>query len=538
MLDSLTVPRRPYDFEDYIDILRRNFAWILAPAFLGLIISTVTAFMMPDTYYSGAMIRVTPQQISTVVVRPTTSQDVADRISSMAQVILSRNTLSGLINQYGLYKKELQKAPLEDVIEQMKRSINISAVGGTSAGTRFLPSMQIGFSYSDPYTAQKVCSDLVSRFMDLSNAGAVDANAAASGFINSELAQAKRDLDALEVKLADYRAKNAGRLPEEMQSNMQQANLLSGRVDSLSGQLNRNNEQRIMLEQELRINQDRMNQLRSPQAMVMNSKVSALDNQIEAVENNIAALKERYTDDYPDLQGARDQLAFLKRQRDAAAKEKPRAIDNSAEAASIGRQRQDLQDQIDRIQTQLKANAMDAKLLNGDLGNSNAALHTFEGRMGGVPTGDKEYEDMQRDRDLAKSRFIQLSQQSERTNITVDLEKNKQGENLELLDAASLPTSPVAPKRQTIIPVGAAIGLVLGLVLVAVRELKDTSLKDLKDARMYTQLSILGSIPLLENDIVVQRRKQVMWVGWATATLAGLAVMAVSAGHYYLSKGH
>ncbi len=54
MLDSLTVPRRPYDFEDYVDILRRNLRWIIAPTFAGLVISTVVAFFMPDVFFSMA----------------------------------------------------------------------------------------------------------------------------------------------------------------------------------------------------------------------------------------------------------------------------------------------------------------------------------------------------------------------------------------------------------------------------------------------------------------------------------------------------
>ena len=76
----------------------------------------------------------------------------------------------------------------------------------------------------------------------------------------------------------------------------------------------------------------------------------------------------------------------------------------------------------------------------------------------------------------------------------------------------------------------------MGVILVGIREVRDTSLKNLKDARLYTQLSILGSIPLLENDVVVQRRKQVMWVSWATGTILGVAIMAGSVAHYYLSK--
>jgi hypothetical protein len=122
----------------------------------------------------------------------------------------------------------------------------------------------------------------------------------------------------------------------------------------------------------------------------------------------------------------------------------------------------------------------------------------------------------------------------QKSDVSMRLEQRKQGQTLELLDQASLPDTPTAPKRRMIIPMGAVIGLLVGVVLVAIREVKDTSLKNLKDARLYTQLTILGSVPLLENDIVVQRRKQVMWVGWATATIAGLAIMAGSVAHYYL----
>ena len=90
--------------------------------------------------------------------------------------------------------------------------------------------------------------------------------------------------------------------------------------------------------------------------------------------------------------------------------------------------------------------------------------------------------------------------------------------------------------RWQIVGIGAVIGLMAGFAMAGAKEMKDTSLKNLKDVRAYTNLPVLSSIPLLENDIVVQRRKQVMWVGWATATIAGLAIMAGSMAHYYLTK--
>src|ERR1700746_348063 len=194
MLDSIAVPRRAYDFEDYIDILRRNFRWIIAPTFAGLVISVVVAFSMPDVYVSTATIRVTPQQISEQLVASVTSQDVADRINAMALVIYSRATMTSLINQYGLYKKDLKDEPLEDVIEKMKRNVITQPTGGTNAGNRVLPTMLVGFRYSDKYTAQKVCQDIVARLMSLSSEEGVQSQQAAHQFPTGEGQQAKQDL--------------------------------------------------------------------------------------------------------------------------------------------------------------------------------------------------------------------------------------------------------------------------------------------------------------------------------------------------------
>jgi polysaccharide chain length determinant protein (PEP-CTERM system associated) len=540
MLERLSVPRRPLDFEDYVDILRRNGRWIIGPVFAGLVISTVVAFMMQDTYVSTALIRIVPQQISQELVQNVTPQDVVDRINGMAQSILSRNTLTTLITSHGLYKKEIASEPMEDVVNTMRTAIKILPTAGVAMSGKSLPAMQVSFSYRDRYLAKAVCDDLVSRFMGQSTQDTLDSQSQANQFFNDEFDRAKQDLDALEKKISDYRQRNAGRLPDDMQTNMSQMNALEGRLSSLTEQATRNAEHRMMLETELRTAKDRLASIRaaSPQLAAHNQKLTDLDHKIEKLEDDIAAMKDRYTDDYPNLQAAKEQLALLQRERDEVSKEKPvktdaPVVDNSA----VSRERLDAQAAIEQLQTQLKANQIEAQQLSTETAAVNNSLRVYQGRVEEVPAGEKEYVDLLRDRDLAKARYDDLEVKKEKSAVSMDLERRKQGESLEVLDQASLPDTPTAPKRQLIIPIGAVIGLMLGIALVAVREVKDTSLKNLKDARLYTQLSILGSIPLLENDLVVQRRKQIMWVGWATATLAGLAIVAGSVAHYYLNQG-
>jgi uncharacterized protein involved in exopolysaccharide biosynthesis len=248
-------------------------------------------------------------------------------------------------------------------------------------------------------------------------------------------------------------------------------------------------------------------------------------------------MKEKYQDGYPDLEAAKDQLARLKTERDEALKAPPpKPVENAPESPLVARERMDAQQQVEAIQSQIKVAQFEDESVKREIANVSGALRAYQARIEEAPGGEKEYTELQRDRDNAQAVFLKMQQSIQASRISLNMERQKQGETLELLEAASNPTSPTSPQRAKIIPFGLAGGLLLGVILVGIREVRDTSLKNLKDARLYTQLSILGSIPLLENDVVVQRRKQVMWVSWATGTILGIAIMAGSVAHYYLSK--
>ncbi|MDQ2843983.1 MAG: hypothetical protein M3Y72_23685 [Acidobacteriota bacterium] len=539
MLDKASVSRRTLDFEDYMALLRRNFRWLLGPLFAGLVISTVVAYLLKDTYISQALVRIVPQQISADVVPDITAQDVADRINGMVQTIESHTTLSNIIASFGLYPKELKRAPMEDVIAQMKSAIRIKPVEGvTNVTGKSLPAIQIQFAYRDPVLAQKVCADIVSRFMNASTTESTDIEQQANTFINDQVEQAKKDLETIDQKLVEFKTRNAGRLPEEVSANMAQMNALEQRGASLSDQQARNADQATMLQAELARAKERLAAAKasSPQTQAQSQKVNELDREIDQLETSIASMKNRYTDDFPDLQAAKERLTLLKSQREEAFKDKPKADANAPETFALSSERAAAQNYVSQIETQIKVNATEAARMQKQSAQVNAALSGFESRLNGLPAGEKEYSDLLRDRELVKSRYDNFQVKLQRSAAQIELNRRKQGQTLELLDAASLPNAPSEPKRYVIAPIGAVIGLVIGLLIVGFREMKDTSLKSLKDARLYSQLPILGSIPLLENDVVVQRRKQIAWVGWAAAMLIGMLIMAGSVAHYYMSK--
>ncbi len=167
--DVLSVGRRPMDVEDYIDVVRRHKGWIIGPTFAALVLAVVVAFLWPDTYISEATIQVLPPQVPERYVPSNVNSEMTQRINVMAATIESRPNLSNLINTHNLYRSQLQRKPLEDVIEEMKRNIRISAVATlqTQGQTRTpISAFKVAFEYSNRQAAQRVTYDLTRGFIN------------------------------------------------------------------------------------------------------------------------------------------------------------------------------------------------------------------------------------------------------------------------------------------------------------------------------------------------------------------------------------
>ena len=82
--ENFSIPRRALDVEDYIDILRRHKGWIFGPFLLTLVASVVGVYLWPDSYESVAVIKIVPQQVPQNMVQSSITQDMTDRINSMA----------------------------------------------------------------------------------------------------------------------------------------------------------------------------------------------------------------------------------------------------------------------------------------------------------------------------------------------------------------------------------------------------------------------------------------------------------------------
>jgi polysaccharide chain length determinant protein (PEP-CTERM system associated) len=549
--DTLTTNRRALDIEDYIDILRRHKAWILGPVFAALVVSVVVAFLWPDTYVSVAVIRVVPPQVPENLVATNVNGDLQGRISSLAQLILNRATLLNIINTKGLYKKELSRKPSDDVIEDM-RAHDIKVVPlalslqQSTSGPRY-PAFEIQFSYNNRFTAQQVVQDLVARFLEENIREVSEQTVSTTQFLRDQWDQAKKKLDGIEQQLSVFRSKNMGHLPEEQQSNYSQLNAMQAQMLNLNTAMNRVNQEKLLFENQLRIYREQLSSMKDPvvQEQVFqqrNDKLAEKDHEIAQLENTLVAERERYKDTHPDVQRLISLIAAAKKQRETMAKEEETKKPDGAPAPArqpnpqFVREQRELEAQIQRMQGVIQAKDLEMDDYKKQAKDAEGTIRSYQARIEGIPVGIKEYDELIRERELAKREYEDLDRRVNTSTMSTALVNHQQGERLEQLDPPSLPQTPSEPKRPLIIAIGTGVGLLLGLCLAGAREMKDAALKNLKDVRAYTQLPVLGSIPLLENDLVVRRRRRLAWLAWSTACLVGVVIMSSSVVYYYATK--
>jgi uncharacterized protein involved in exopolysaccharide biosynthesis len=547
----VSVSRRPPDIEDYIDILRRYRSWIVGPTFAGLVIAVVVAFLWPDTFVSTAVMRITPQQISERLVPSNISTQMAERLLAMQQQIESRTQLQELIQRssLNLYPKERLRKPMEDVIEQMRRAINIKIVetGTAQAQQKFASAFSISFSYSDRYKAQAVVTELVSRFTEETNNQLRQQANTTTLFLSDQLKAAKENLDRLDGEIAKFKMENAGRLPDQLQSNLQAVSALELQQQSLNESINRDAQEKMLLETNLQNLEHQstfigsnLEQTASGEA-VKNQRIIQLDNRIMELDTLLAAARQTYREDHPDIRSLEAKLGVLKKQRDDLEKDEvnaaakagaPKKVTNPQMAQSL----ESLTLQKTSVKAQIQARNMEMEERAKQLKELQVAIAAYRARIETIPINEEKYQSLVRDYTVAHADYEEKAKKREISETSSTLEERKAGENLETLDAPSLPEQASEPNRLMMAAAGIGLGLFFGVFMAGAKEMKDTSLKNLKDVRAYTNLPVLSSIPLLENALLVRRKRRLFWLGWSTAIIIGTIAMSGSMYYYYFGK--
>jgi polysaccharide chain length determinant protein (PEP-CTERM system associated) len=536
------LPGKKYTPEDILIIAWRRKWWILVPFVIVAVATVAISHNLPNRYQSDALIQVTPQKVPEDYVRSTVTMTINERLQQISQRILSRTRLRELIEENNLYVEERRRQPMEDVLEVMSRrdikiDIDRRGLGDRTASASF----RLSFIAADPYTAQKVTRELANYFEEESK---MDRRREADGtnqFLESQLAEARQNLEAQEAKLEEYRRRHAGELPTQVESNMQAVQNLQMQIQAIVESLARDRD-RLLINERLLTDARAEQQQSAPVTPVMPGGIRAVGEtpvaataaeQLEMARAQLRALELKYTPDHPDIARQKRSIAELEKKIAAEALEKPVSPD-APDAKPLTPLEQARRQRIQALEAERESLDRQIAFKEGEEKRLRGLVLEYQARLEATPKRESEWISLTRDYATVEKAYQDLLLKSQNSRVAANLELQEIGEQFRILDQASLPARPISPNRPRINAMGIGGGLLLGLLLVALLEYRDSSFRTDDEVVAVLSLPVLAVIPAVTTTVERRRARRRRWLAW-TATAALLVVCAaVAAWRFHL----
>lgn len=475
---------RELTMEDYVAILKRHYRLIVISALACLAVGIAISRIISPQYESQTLILVEQPKVPEDYVKPVVAQDLNQQLASMKEQILSRSRLEPIIRQFNLYPSSTLK--MDDRVALMQKVVGIKPIATAQANG--IPGFFITFKANDAHLAQQVCSEITSLFVS-ENLNTRQASAEnTTAFLKQQLDQSKQSLDEQDAKLAIFEQKYFGRLPDQAQSNSNTLQALTTQLDAATQSVSRQ-QQNVTFLQTMVAQQ--VHDLQNAEPAAAAAAVDERKTQLKALLQQKQALQAQYTSDHPDVVEVSRKISELQAQIAASASE-PAPVVSKTMARPDPPQLQELKAQLHSSQQAME----DAKAEQLRIGQQ---VRTYEARMESTPQVEAEYKQITRDHQTALDFYNSLLKKLNDSSMATELEQRQQGQKFRVMDAANLPEEPVFPKRGLFAAGGFLGGIVLGLMLTAWFEYRDTSLRSERDVWAFTQLSTLAVISHIDG---------------------------------------
>ena len=231
--------------------------------------------------------------------------ELETRIQTIHQQVMSRARSTDVITRLGLYPDLRNIVPLEALVERLQREVQLTLKGVEPTGGR---SGTIAFSLSysgrNPRTVAQVANTLAAFYVEENTKSRERQATQTADFLKAQLAAVKRELDDQQQRTSDFKLRYAGEL--------QQVEVSLTALDRLNTQLRMNSEgQSRVMERRERLQQQLVDSLTvAPGAQPVETPAVRL----WKLEQELADLRTRFSDRYPEVIRVKAEIAALEQQ--------------------------------------------------------------------------------------------------------------------------------------------------------------------------------------------------------------------------------
>lgn len=477
---------RELTMEDYADILKRRVWLIVSCAAILLVISLAVTFIIQPRYQSQTLILIEHQKVPDDYVKPVVDEDVSARLASMKEQILSRSRLEPIIRRFNLFPEH--NPTMDERVLLTQKAIGVKTIP-SSESSHGMPGFYITFTAPSAHVAQQVCAEISSLYVTENLSARQQSAEGTTDFLKQQLADAKRNLDEQDAKLAGFQSQNFGRLPEQEQTNIASLQAARSQLDAVTQGLNRQQQDVTFLQAMVA---QQTHDLQNSEPAAATAAVDERRVQLRALLAQKQTLDAQYTSDHPDVVEISRKIADLRAQIARSAAEPAPVVVAQPTNRPEPPQLQQLRAQLHSAQQAMIDGKQEQARIEGQ-------VRTYEGRIQSTPQVDQQYKQLTRDHQVALDFYNSLLTKMNESSMATALEQRQQGEQFHVMDAANLPDEPIFPNRKMFAAGGFAGGLFLGLMLAGLFEYQDTSLRNERDVWAFTKLSTLAVISYIEE---------------------------------------
>ena len=295
-----------------------------------------------------------------------------------------------------------------------------------------------------PEEAQMISQGVVDNFLAMQTDKNQQTQSLLVKFLNDRIENAKKESDEAAQKLADFSRENKIYSPDD------QVKLAITQLDAYDKAVSDMQAQQKSAQAQYDVATQKLGEQKAGAKAYNindNSTVQSIRSQIVAKEVALTELRQRYTDQYPDVIAAQKQLNKL---RQSLITEVNNVVDSNA--ATLNTAQMELLKNQAVAQAQASAAAASEEAIKGKRAEK-------EKELGEFPDNAMTYMQLDRDAKIKQQIYTSLVNQCEQDKIQEAMESM----DIQVIDPADLPDvdKPVAPKKKLIV----AIGLVLGCLI-------------------------------------------------------------------------
>jgi len=492
--------------------------------------------LLPNVYHAESLILVDSQKIPERFVASTVEVPVEEHLATISQQILSATQLEKLIRKFNLYPKLRKTKSPEQVIEQMRSDIQIIPekgwAGARPGSGQSTGAFRVAYEGPDPAVVAGVVNEISGLFI-AGNLREREMRAeGTSQFLESQLQEARKNLEQQEANLSRFKLQRMGELPEQEAALVGTLARLHSELQGTQDAINRAEQNKMMLENTLRLAETAeaavmraVEQASAPRTVAGGGRQDTTPTaaapappplRSKDLQAQLDAARLRYQEEHPEVRRLKAELeaALQQEAREAAlhpkapapvAKKSAPANEITINPAVPFEMSTELNKEKARVATTRTQLAFTVKELESRVADRQRILRSiaeYQARVERLPMREQELAAVTRDYEISKANYKSLLDKKMSAEMATDMERRQQAEQFTLQDPARIPSAPIKPKR-LVLNIGAVVvGLVLSLAWALGIELRKDQF--LGEWELPPHVQILGRVPTIVIGVPAQ----------------------------------